>query len=312
MQNKKTVKYAQRLLAFALFGASVVYVVEAIRRNQQSISLDIFSSILPEISTAALLWTFALFILALGWARLMLWNNDRRSDDLVYIYGLTNIAKYLPGNIFHFAARQAAARTMDIPQKTAAAATSVEIVSLIVAAMLVGGVSLALFAESAIITDSLALFFNPTDYTSALIGLAVVAILIGVVISRSQTVREITKQLGKKLATHLTHSIIFFLTVSLATVLLAMALDVSLKQSLVIAGAFQVAWAMGFVLPGASAGLGVREAAFILVLGLVASQPENLAIQIALIMRVINIFGDLANAGICFLLRAKKASDNGS
>jgi len=310
MQNKKTVKYAQRLLAFALFSASVFYLVEAVRRNQQSINLDIFASILPEISIATLLWTIALFALALGWARLMLWDSEQGYDDLVYIYGLTNIAKYLPGNIFHFAARQAAARTMDIPQKTAATATSVEIVSLIVAAMLIGVVSLALFAEPTIIADSLASLFDSTDHTLALIGLVVAAILIGAVISRSQTVREFTKQLSKKLTAHLAYSILFFSIVSLAAVLLAMALNVSFKQSLVIAGAFQVAWAIGFVLPGASAGLGVREAAFILVMGLVASQPESLAIQLALIMRVMNIFGDVANAGICFLLRAKKASDN--
>ena len=310
MQNTTILKYGQRVLAIVLFGISVFYVIEAIRRNQQSINPDIFFSIIPQVLIAALLWAGALFILALGWARLMLWKHRLQTDDLICIYGLTNIAKYLPGNIFHFAARQAAARTLDISQKTAAAATSVEIVSLIVAAMIIGCLSLVLFADPEILANNLTLVFDANRYPLALaISIAVLAVT-GVVLWRSQLARNISKQLSEKLLIHLAHTIVFFLIVAATTVLLATGLGVTFGQSLLIAGAFQVAWSIGFVLPGASAGLGVREAAFIFVVGMVSDLPEHMAIQIALSMRVINIFGDLINAGICFYLRARKAPAN--
>ena len=61
------------------------------------------------------------------------------------------------------------------------------------------------------------------------------------------------------------------------------------------------AWAVGFIMPGASAGIGVREAAVILLLSPVVG-PANAAV-IATIYRIVTAGGDALLAGSGGLVR---------
>jgi hypothetical protein len=56
-------------------------------------------------------------------------------------------------------------------------------------------------------------------------------------------------------------------------------------------GAYAAAWVVGFVVPGASAGIGVREAVMIFGLAGLVGTPES--IIIALLMRVATVVGDV-------------------
>jgi glycosyltransferase 2 family protein len=68
-----------------------------------------------------------------------------------------------------------------------------------------------------------------------------------------------------------------------------------------VIGALSASWVIGFVTPGAAAGLGVREAALLIVLGPITGPAP--ALLIALSSRIINIGGDamLALAGLIWL-----------
>ena len=54
---------------------------------------------------------------------------------------------------------------------------------------------------------------------------------------------------------------------------------------------YPVSWLAGYVIPGASAGIGVREAAIMLMLS-TAVLPQE-ATLIAILMRVVTLLGDL-------------------
>ena len=63
----------------------------------------------------------------------------------------------------------------------------------------------------------------------------------------------------------------------------------------------RLAWLTGFLVPGASGGLGVREATMLLLLTPQIGEPTALAL--ALSTRLITTLGDVLFAGSCRLLR---------
>jgi len=73
------------------------------------------------------------------------------------------------------------------------------------------------------------------------------------------------------------------------------------RWSLFIASAYVLAWLTGFLVPGASGGLGVREAALLLLLTPQTGEPAALAL--ALSTRLITTLGDVVFAGSCRRLR---------
>ncbi len=72
--------------------------------------------------------------------------------------------------------------------------------------------------------------------------------------------------------------------------------DADLGGILLLAGIFSVAWIVGFVTPGAPAGLGVRELVLVAALTPLADQPT--AVGVAAALRVVTVLGD----GLAFLL----------
>jgi uncharacterized membrane protein YbhN (UPF0104 family) len=69
-------------------------------------------------------------------------------------------------------------------------------------------------------------------------------------------------------------------------------------------GAYAIAWVAGFVTPGASGGIGVREAVLVALLSPFTS-PAN-ALVLAIILRLITIIVDLLLFGLTYLVRKNK------
>jgi glycosyltransferase 2 family protein len=86
------------------------------------------------------------------------------------------------------------------------------------------------------------------------------------------------------LAFSLVSATLFLILISLATGSQCVA-----RWQLIIGG-YAFAWALGFVVPGAPAGLGVREAVLVGTLGGVF--PENSVLISAVLFRVITTLGD--------------------
>ena len=63
-----------------------------------------------------------------------------------------------------------------------------------------------------------------------------------------------------------------------------------LGQVSILIGAFLLSWILGFIVPGAPGGIGVREAALTLFVG--AYFPTDIALFGIVIYRLINVLGD--------------------
>lgn len=195
------------------------------------------------------------------------------------IFGLSQIGKYLPGNIMHLVSRQALGGADGASQASLAKITGFELSSLalsgglffiFIADSFIGFLTLPLWIEGVIylFTVTLVLFVLHRFVESALFFLFHTAFLV-------------------------TMGFLFFL-------LLSHLGEQNLNPITVIA-AYIVSWLVGFMTPGAPAGLGIRE--YILLLLLDITIGSGGVIMAVLLGRLINIIGDLITFFTSFALK---------
>ncbi|MEM9553173.1 MAG: hypothetical protein AAGC60_02865 [Acidobacteriota bacterium] len=214
-------------------------------------------------------------------------------DACLGIYGRSQIAKYLPGNVFHLAGRQVLAQRAGVPARVAGLSLALEHLGLVAAAA-----ALALALPSALSPGGPWL----SAATVAALGLAACALPL---LAQSAARRGAVPWLRlppiaprRMLAAWLqviAWQLLFFLGVGLLLFALVRSLvDATLPLAVF---AFAPAWLLGLVTPGAAAGVGVREAVLILLLengGL----PADDALLAALALRLVTTLGDVVFLGL--------------
>jgi glycosyltransferase 2 family protein len=74
-----------------------------------------------------------------------------------------------------------------------------------------------------------------------------------------------------------------------------------------LTGAYALAWMVGFLLPGAPGGLGVRESAFLMLIA--PAWPADVAFGIAMLARVANVAADAAIFAAGLVLAGKSGAE---
>lgn len=253
----------------------IVFVAFRIKDYSSRISL---SQITPadwvSIFGLALLYGVANLLLAMAWRHLLAqfgvyatrWWSIR-------IYGVSQLAKYIPGNIFHLAGRQAIGMSAGVPGGVLVKTTVWELGLLAVAGALYGWLILPLLLPGFPLPLSMILLAG-----TALL----VSYLLHHIIGPEVTVSFFME--------------ILFLAASggVFAALLALIADGSqiyMQTWLLIGGAYIVAWLAGLVTPGAPAGVGIREMVLLLLLkGFVVETDLLMAV---LLGRLITVAGDL-------------------
>jgi len=314
MLRQSNLKLITRLAAVALLGASLIFLFFAVRKNWATLDAAVVLQNIPLILAGGLVWAGALFVQAFAWSSYVARGQSDVRYRLILQYGLGNIAKYLPGNVLHFAARQAAVRAENIPQWRAVAASVGEIIGLSSAALVLGGaVSLASAGST--------MFHKLQDFLPALpsVGSMIVAAAIAAVLT-AIALRHFPGQLNSEdLRRYLIAGFKFFLSSVVYFALIAsIVLWLSPESGVVtdvpvfIAGAYLLAWLVGYVLPGASAGIGVREAAFLIIAqtGASGAVDEPALLVLITLLRLVNILGDLFNFTLCTALQSRALRQN--
>ncbi|MCZ7665144.1 MAG: hypothetical protein M5U22_20425 [Thermoleophilia bacterium] len=221
----------------------------------------------------SLLYGTANVMLALAWWHLLRQFGAATSRRwAIRAYGLAQISKYVPGNIFHLAARQARGMAVGIPGWPLARSAAWELGLLAACGVLFGFLALPLLVGAMPVFLSAALFCA---------ALGAVAFLLSWLLGTSAV-----KAFGWQAAFLLSSGLLF-----LGVLALLGASPVRDSGAwLPVLGAYIVAWLAGLVTPGSPAGLGVREVALLFLLkGLV---PEAELIQAVVLARVVSVLGD--------------------
>lgn len=260
-------------IALALLGAA--FFLRELYVNSGQVSLQ-------DLSTLTYLGLFILtlsyvganFALAFGWhAVLRFLSCDVTMDWCLRVYAQTQIAKYIPGNIFHYGARQVASANASIPQATMLRASVIEFVVI---------TGIAAFALPYVLFSVLL-----TDQNLVELGLVLTCLIIVIaIVCATLCLNGLLRRIAIGYGAHVAISSLIFLTIFA----LVITPPSTWQSALTICFSFTISWLLGVVTPGAPAGLGVREAALLVLLANLATAGQLLSIII--ISRVVTSLGD--------------------
>lgn len=249
----------------------------ALRLHTYWLDLD-FSRVTPStwlaIAVFAVLYGLANLLLASAWWHLLMYLDTPVTRLLsIKIYGISQLAKYLPGNIFHLAGRQALGMAAGMSAGALAKSTLWELGLIVLTGTLFAWLILPLLFPAHFEIASTFLLFGSAW---------LVAKILQKMASRQAALAFVWQFL--------------FLAVSggIFVALLGIIAGseiVPIQLWLTIGGAYIVAWLAGLITPGAPAGVGVREMILLLLLKSVMHEADLL--MAILLGRLVTVAGDL-------------------
>ena len=258
--------------AFGLLG--VVFVFMRLNTYTEQIDLTRFDTTAWSlIGLLAFAYGAANVLLAQAWWHLLaFFDVEVERKWAVKTYGLSQLAKYIPGNIFHLAGRQALGMAAGMPAGTLAKSLLWELGLIATAGTLFGLLATPLVGLKLPIYASVGAF-------GAISTLGI--IILRLLLSPSVSAALIWQ--------------IFFLGISGAVFVGALALvapsAVTLSAFSVLCGSYVIAWLAGLITPGAPAGVGVREFVLLFLLG---EQIPAADLLLAVVLgRIVTVVGDL-------------------
>ena len=298
----------KKIVRWLILGGTLFFLLKAFKDNWSGVSsirINITGWLILGSATAVTLlahiwagwvWTWVLKEL----------NQSVSSIEFIQVYLKTNIAKYLPGNVWHYYGRIMAAKNANIPTNIATLSVLLEPLLMLAAALII----IVLFGGQ-IVLDHLK--FN-------LIILQLLGLIIVLCILHPRflnpAIQLLDRWKNKKSPEKnqlidsfiiknyplkaLLGEIVFLGLRASGFILTIIALtSVNWEQIPLLVGAFSCAWVLGLVVPGAPGGLGVFETIAILLLQY--HFPAALVISAIALYRLISILAETAGAAIAWL-----------
>jgi hypothetical protein len=223
--------------------------------------------------------------------------------DAYALYATTQIMKYIPSNVVHFVGRHVALRRRGVSHLALVSTVFGE------AAILVCGACLTVLAFEAEVLFAVYGRYVRLEKAPVIVALALAFCLCATLtwLHGARLRRSISTGVHRRLVPRLMLALgaaaVFFASTTLLISEACRALldDPAGFSTSAVAATLAGAWVVGFIVPGASAGIGVREAVVILLLS-PAVGAANAAV-IATIYRVVTAGGDALLAGSGGLVR---------
>jgi hypothetical protein len=220
----------------------------------------------------AVIYGAANIMLARSWWHLLIYFKIRTPFNwAVKAYGLSQLGKYIPGNIFHLAGRQSMGMAANIQAVPLAKSIIWELGVIAFAGVLFVLLTTPIFIPEISFRISIILF------------LCLVIIVWGLI-------RCI---LSTSVAAALLGQVIFLAVSGVVFVGVLAVVDasiVSLSNLSFLCGAYVIAWLLGLITPGAPSGLGIREMVLLFLLG---SHVPHADLLLAIVLaRIVTVAGD--------------------
>jgi len=298
---KKIYRFLGLLIGLVAVVAFIGYTVKTL--TIADISHYITAPAIGGIVVAALLYATIIPVSAWAWKNMLADIGCHHSwYELSMIMGLTQMAKYLPGNVGQHIGRAAMSMTRGIAIQPFLLTVFSETLLALLAALVIGMTG-AFFSHAGLASFASG---HQTIFIPALVGLLIIALLLYRPVVPRLLKRFAPAYGNSSLAGLLPHSFTLlralaayclnYVMIGLGIFLMATALLPEAKHDfMLLLASFSLAWVAGFFTPGAPAGLGVRE---VIMLGMLsASYPESNALLIIVCFRLATILGD----SLCFL-----------
>jgi glycosyltransferase 2 family protein len=297
----------KQILRWLILGGTLFFLAKALKDNWQEVAtihIDAVGWSILAIATGVTLlahtwagwvWTWVLQEL----------NQPVHSLEFIQVYLKTNIAKYLPGNIWHYYGRITAAKNANVSASAATLSVLLEPLLMAAAALII------VLLGSQFLTAKTTI----TPLIPQLLGLLGVLCVLHPKFLNIAT-RLLQRMKAKKSASNPEQAVplslkqyplkpllgeLGFLGLrGMGFILTLFALSpIHLSQIPLILGAFSFAWLLGLVIPGAPGGLGVFEATAIALLQ--QHFPTALVISATGLYRLVSIFAETTGASLAWL-----------
>lgn len=268
--------------------AGIVFV--GARLYSYSLELDVLRITAMEwvfIATLSIMYGAANFLLASAWWHLLQKVGLAVSRlESIRIFGISQLAKYVPGNIFHLAGRQALGMAAGLPPGTLAKSTVWELGLLVIAGAQFCWLILPLMISN--FPESISLFLL----------LSSVAI----------TDKVLQGAFGRQVVYSFLWQMLFMLVsgVIFSTLILMISggKGLTVWNWLSIGGAYIAAWLVGLMTPGAPAGVGIRELILLFMLDSVIGEKDLL--MAVLLGRIVTVGGDFLFFAVAHTIPTKR------
>ncbi|MEA5582862.1 lysylphosphatidylglycerol synthase domain-containing protein [Nodularia harveyana UHCC-0300] len=233
-------------------------------------------------------------------------NQSVPSGEFIQVYLKTNMAKYLPGNVWHYYGRIVAAKNAHIPAGAATLSVLLEPLLMVAAALIIIVVFGSEFADThsslaVRILQFLSLAVVLFTVHPRFLNLAI-SFVYKLKVKRSavNTQPSIPFKVKRYPVLPLLGELGFLLLRGAGFILTVFALTpLNLSQLPLLLGAFSFAWLLGLVVPGAPGGLGVFEVTAIALLQ--HYFPAAMIISAIASYRLISIIAETAGAALASL-----------
>lgn len=313
------------LMGNAVCALSILFVLAALVRTDFDFSqVTEWRLFVPVLMAGIVCKTVTVFMSASAWCLWLEFFAGKRCDrrEALSVYAKANIGKYLPGNVMHYVERNLFAGKLELSQKQIAAASVSEIASLVLAAFFMG-----IFLAFSQTRDALAAVLRKLPFVQRLLEypsgsghaasenlpagrifcICIAAVILVVcVVFAVMAVRYCRRKWQYDFGSFLKTFLASFFIYAAVLVILGRILvwfywyldgRPSAGQALQITAAYIIAWVLGFVIPGAPGGIGVRETVLTLLLTPVTGRDS--IVVLGVLHRLVTVAGDFA----AYLLR---------
>lgn len=297
---KKVFSDIKPYLRWIILGVTLFFLAKTLKDNwEQVLQIRISDSGWVSLGTA-----FIITIMAHLWSGwIWFWilkefNQSVNSWWAIRVYLVTNIAKYLPGNIWHFYGRITETKKAGVPVEIAILSVLIEPLLMAVAAL--GVASFGSYQESLFL--QFLCFFAVLSIVHPRILNPVIKYLVKIKLKVKKSDLEPTTEL--KLERYpikpFVGEICFVLLRGSGFLLTMFAFNsIEFNQILLIFSVFSLAWLLGLVVPGAPGGVGVFEATALALL-----EPKfspGIVLSAVAFYRLISVLAETFAAGLVWL-----------
>ncbi len=291
-----------KIISYLLVAASFIFIFRALMGlNIDQIRTILTVRLLIILFILSFIYSLCSIFYALAWKKLLFIFSGQEIPDkkVINLYLKSNIAKYLPGNVFHFAGRHILVKEDNISHTHLMLSNLSEIFLLVFTSVIIiaAGLVLRLIVIPEKIVSLISLKYVFIAFAVfAIVSSAVLSVLI--VKKQYRRIMTILKMINLRnlreiFFTVVLYSTMFVITGSILFIIFYMLKPDNFSFNFIyqIIFVFTLSWVLGYIVPGAPGGVGIREAVIIIMLAPV-SDPQTSALG-ALILRVVTIIGDI-------------------
>ena len=289
------------VLGSIFFILAILYIAATVRDNWPAIATYDWSGFnYSWFALAAATYGFSLVTTAMVWPSVIAkWGHRIALRKALGIGLVSQIGKYLPGNVAHYFGRAALAKQHKVSFVQSGLSTIVEFGAALSAVLLVA--SGATLLDGSIWVDAPIVSVLPEGllWPLAILTLVTVVGVAAFTLRRSPEIRALVS-IGFWIAPICWLSV-SFLMAGFSFYALAIAFSGAWSIPIVSAIAiYAIAWAAGFLIPGAPAGLGVREVILLALLTPIVGAAA--AVMLSLVHRLMSAMVDLAVSALAATL----------